>query len=135
MKFKGYELIKDINVLAIGTIIKSEDGKIYILNKKEDGTRTFSRKDRTNRRFCCYTSLQKEYEILEDTTEEIKEITINGRDVKYGIMYNWLGNCSIHEEKICSAIDTLAMKYNELVRAVNKLNKQDTSKETNCMTD
>ena len=74
MKFKGYELIKDINVLAIGTIIKSEDGKIYILNKKEDGTRTFSRKDGTNRRFCCYTSLQKEYEILEDKTEEIKAI-------------------------------------------------------------
>lgn len=76
------------------------------------------------------------FEILEDKTEEIKEITINGRDVKYGSMYNWLGNCSIHEEKICSAIDTLAMKYNELVRAYNSLIKQqDTSKETNCMSE
>ncbi len=26
-------------------------------------------------------------------------------------------------------------KFNELVRVVNKLNKQDTVKETNCMTD
>ena len=118
MKFKGYELIKDINVLAIGTIIKSEDGKIYILNKKEDGTRTFSRKDGTNRRFCCYTSLQKEYEILEDKTEEIEELHLEK---------DYIINNSFDLE--------IQNKINELVRVVNKINKQDTSKETNCMTD
>lgn len=120
MKFKGYELIKDINVLAIGTIIKSEDGKIYILNKKEDGTRTFSRKDGTNRRFCCYTSLQKEYEILEDKTEEIEEIKTKG-------VFDYGELLGLYE-----------LKINELARAINQIKKDMqvyTSKETNCMSE
>lgn len=76
-----------------------------------------------------------DFRILEDKTKEIEEMTLNGRDIRFGSMRNWLGNCSLQEEKISSAIDSIGIKINELVRAYNSLIKQDTSKETNCMTD
>lgn len=63
-------------------------------------------------------------------------MTLNGRDIRFGSMRNWLGNCSLQEEKISSAIDSIGIKINELVRAVNKLNEPiNTSKETNCMSE
>lgn len=52
--------------------------------------------------------------------------------------YNWI-LCKKHIEKdyiINNSFDLeIQNKINELVRVVNKINKQDTSKETNCMTD
>lgn len=62
-----------------------------------------------------------DFEILEDKTEEIEEIE-ELYELTHIDDYNEEGNC-------------LRMKINELVRAVNKLNKQDTSKETNCMSE
>lgn len=56
-----------------------------------------------------------DFEILEDKTEEIEE---------YKTTYT----------ERCIDIE-VRDKLNEVIRAVNKLNKQDTSKETNCMTD
>lgn len=59
--------------------------------------------------------IECEVEILEDKTEEIEE---------YKTTYT----------ERCIDIE-VRDKLNEVIRAVNKLNKQDTSKETNCMTD
>lgn len=58
--------------------------------------------------------LSSDIQILEDETNEIEEITYITSD---------------ENTMIC------IQKINELVKAINKLNKQDTAKETNCMTD
>lgn len=137
MKIKGIELMQMIadGKIKDGTRIIHDDEE-YLYDKRFNTLGIVGGHEDITEMLTFNELLNDDFEILEDKTEEIKEITINGRDVKYGSMYNWLGNCSIHEEKICSAIDTLAMKYNELVRAYNSLIKQqDTSKETNCMSD
>ena len=69
------------------------------------------------------------FEILEDKTEEIEEIDtlysmLDFTDIKY-----CKGEIDFNFKEIQD-------KINELVKAVNRLNKPiDTSKETNCMTD
>ena len=81
--------------------------------------------------------LSDNIEILEDTTEEIKEIEyyeINGvgdEHDKYVLSDNQKYICGAYNDPELVTI----RKINELVRAVNKLNKQDTSKETNCMSE
>ena len=61
-----------------------------------------------------FQHLNDEVEILDNETNEIEEITYITSD---------------ENTMIC------IQKINELVKAINKLNKQDTSKETNCMSD
>ena len=60
------------------------------------------------------TCLNDEVEILDNETNDIEEITYITSD---------------ENTMIC------IQKINELVKAINKLNNQDTSKETNCMSD
>lgn len=60
--------------------------------------------------------LNYSFEKLEDKTEEIEELDMT---------------CTYHNIDHTEIMN----KINELVRAVNKLNKQDTSKETNCMSE
>ena len=62
-----------------------------------------------------FQHLNDEVEILDNKTDEIEEYT-----TKY-------------TERIIDK--EVRLKINELVKAINKLNKQDTAKETNCMTD
>lgn len=61
------------------------------------------------------TILTSDFEILEDKTDEIEE---------YHTKYS----------ERCIDIE-VRKKLNEIIRAVNKLNKQDTSKDENCMTE
>ena len=70
--------------------------------------------------------LNYEVEILEDKTEEIEEIQA---DDNYYI-HTELGSFKGRKMDIA-----FVNKFNELTKIVNKLNKQDTSKETNCMSD
>ena len=61
------------------------------------------------------SQMYDEVEILEDETDEIEELP--------------------RSDSYVTQIEDNRNKINELVRAVNKLNKQDVSKEINCMTD
>lgn len=134
MKVKGIELFKMIKSGEIKNdtrikVIYGSYNLIYIF-------RNYCLYDQNNKEMRVSVLLsEKDFEILEDKTEEIEEMTLNGRDIRFGSMRNWLGNCSLQEEKISSAIDSIGIKINELVRAYNSLIKQDTSKETNCMSD
>lgn len=71
-----------------------------------------------------YETLNDEVEILEDNIEKIEEMLINGRDIEFGSMSKWLGNTSLHEEKISSTIDCIGIKLNEVIRVVNELRKE-----------
>lgn len=70
--------------------------------------------------------LDLDFEILEDKTEEIEEFEVDDNYYIHTELGNFKG----------TRIDiAFVNKFNELTKIVNKLNKQDTSKETNCMTD
>lgn len=67
--------------------------------------------------------LNKKIEIIEED-KEIKELSLNGKIIDYGSMSKWLDFASNNEQKICSAIDVIGIKINELIREVNKLKKE-----------
>lgn len=120
MKVKGIELFKMISnrELKQGTKIKF-DNMIFLYDYPNlsgiyrIGTDTSARNNLFY--FLDCSNISKDFEILEDKTEEIEE---------YKTKYT--ERCIDKEVR---------EKLNEVIRAVNKLNKQDTSKETNCMTD
>lgn len=85
----------------------SYPGEIWVLNEESECS--------FNYKIDHMRILNYEVEILEDKTEEIEE---------YKTTYT----------ERCIDIE-VREKLNEVIRAVNKLNKRDTSKETNCMTD
>lgn len=129
-KVKGIELMQMIidGRIQEETEIKCTDGYngIYVFKNKElkhkvSNVTIFNR-------YPLKSFLNTYFEILENDTEKIKEIGTNSLfTMKYSDEFtekaqNW--NFRILKNKI-----------NELVRAVNKLNKRDTSKETNCITD
>ena len=106
MKVKGIELMK---MIVDGKIKK--DTKFGVLNKRGmTYTVNATIDDVTMREL-----LDLDFEILEDKTEEIEEIQ--------------------RSDSYVDQINNNRNKINELVRAYNSLIKQDTSKETNCMTD
>ena len=117
MKVKGIEIMQMIidGRIQEETEIKCTDGYIgiYVFKNKElkhkvSNVTIFNR-------YSLKSFLNTYFEILEDKTEEIEEINYKTSDAN---------------TMIC--ID----KINELVKAVNKLNKPiDTSKETNCISD
>ena len=117
MKFKGCDLLKDINKLDLGTIIESSEGERYILKEdKINNVRTFSRVNKKDTRFCTYPMLQKEYEISKKENKKIEEYKTN------------------YTER-CIDVE-VRNKLNEVIRAVNKLNEQiKNNKDTNYMTD
>ena len=115
MKVKGIELFKMIKSGEIKNdtrikVIYGNYNPIYIF-------RNYCLYDQNNKEMGVSVLLsEKDFEILEDKTEEIKELISNYTMSVYDVM--------------------VKDKINELVKAVNKLNKPiDTSKETNCMTD
>ena len=84
-----------------------------------------------------FQHLNDEVEILDNEIEELTEIEyheINGVGDEHDQYV-----LSDNQKYICEAYDDVELvvirKINELVKAINKLNKQDTSKETNCMSD
>ena len=72
-----------------------------------------------------------DFEILEDKTEEIEEVDTTTENTLF-TMECFIG---IPEKAQDWNFNILKDKINELVRAYNSLIKQDTSKETNCMSD
>ena len=104
------DIISKINEFKLGTKIRSERGDIYILSQAEgEGKqRKFSRWDGTKLRFMTYENIGRKFEILEDNTEQIEELlTI--------------------EDYECDKTDIRLNrdKINELVKAVNKLRKEN----------
>ena len=128
MKVKGIELMK---MIADGRIqeeteIKCTDGYIgiYVFKNKElkhkvSNVTIFNR-------YSLKSFLNTYFEILEDKTEEIEEIEVD----RNNFIHTELGSFKGRKMDIA-----FVNKFNELTKIVNKQNKQDTSKETNCMTD
>ena len=105
MKVKGIELFK---MIADGKV--NQNTRVSVDNYI-DCSLDFVFEDGRN----IFKWLDEYFEILEDKTEEIEE---------YKTTYT----------ERCIDIE-VRDKLNEVIRAVNKLNKQDTYKETNCITD
>ena len=103
------DIIAHIDKFELGTKIRSERGDVYNLSQAEgEGKqRKFSRWNGTKLRFMTYDNIGKKFEILEDNTEEIKELEKIENGNVY--TYNWI---------------EVANKVNELVKAVNKM-KED----------
>ncbi len=104
------DIISKINEFKLGTKIRSERGDVYNLSQAEGigKQRKFSRWNGTKLRFMTYENIGKKFEILEDNTEEIEELlTI--------------------EDYECDKTDIRLNrnKINELVKAVNKLRKEN----------
>ena len=102
------DIIAHIDKFELGTKIKSERGDIYNLSQAEGEGRKFSRWNGTKLRFMTYENIGKKFEILEDNTEQIEELlTI--------------------EDYECDKTDIRLNrdKINELVKAVNKLRKEN----------
>lgn len=118
MIIKGIELMQMIadGKIKDGTKINRID--YYDIHKYvfKNGDLYFNGTSDTLRNFFkIKTILEQDFEILEDKTEEIEE---------YKTTYT----------ERCIDIE-VREKLNEVIRAVNKLNKRDTSKETNCMSE
>lgn len=104
------DIIAHIDKFELGTKIKSERGDVYNLSQAEGigKQRKFSRWNGTKLRFMTYENIGKKFEILEDNTEQIEELlTI--------------------EDYECDKTDIRLNrdKINELVKAVNKLRKEN----------
>lgn len=104
---KGYELLKEMPNMKIGTKIRRiEDGQAYKLEKVEcSKERKFSRVGNKKgiERFMTYKNMHRDFEVIEEN-KEIEELD---------------------EMQIINARPEInATKINELVRAVNKLNKE-----------
>lgn len=64
------------------------------------------------------------FEIVEEE-KEIEKLTLKGKEIGYGVMSEWLDfTPNNNEQKICSAIESIGIKVNELVREVKKLKKE-----------
>ena len=104
---KGYELLKEMPNMKIGTKIRRiEDGQVYKLEKAEcTRERKFSRigNKKGIERFITYKNMHRDFEVIEEN-KEIEELD---------------------EMQIINARPEInAKKINEIVRAVNKINKE-----------
>lgn len=119
MIFKGYEIIKDINILPIGTQIKSTCGAIYILTlKSDDKTRTFKRINKNQSRFCTYKMLSEEYEIIENKKKDISLLPHVLRDELF------IDNEKIDNEQLMYILNEIIEKENKLIQIVNKIKQE-----------
>ena len=118
---KIIEVINKIKQMPIGTIIECKKIKAkYELVKDNTGKNKHFRRIKEGKSIPRFTGLiysDLDFEILEDKTEEIEECVIRHY------------NTPVKKEKY------IEEKMNEIIKAINKLNKQDTSKETNCMSE
>ena len=78
-----------------------------------------------------YAWLNLEVEILpnkEDEFIDIEEITLKGEKISFGSMVSWLIDTTKNEEKIGSAIDSLGITINDLIKnqkkIINKLKEE-----------
>lgn len=114
---KGYELLKEMPNMEIGTKIRRiEDGQVYKLEKVEcTKERKFSRVGNKKgiERFITYKNMHRDFEIIEENKEieELNKISYN--EFKYTDNKHRFDLTNIEYDKI-----------NELIRAVNKLNRE-----------
>ena len=99
-----------------GTYIKyydriwENDEKLYvclknIINKLDEGA----------------IELNDQVKILEEDKSIIEKITLKGEDIRFGIMSEWLEfNPNENEQKICSAIESIGIKLNEVISYINR---------------
>ena len=108
---KGYELIKEMPNMELGTKIRRiKDGQIYKLEKVEcKKERKFSRVGNKKgiERFMTYENMHRDFEVIEEN-KEIEKLEISE------------SNTEIIDDFVIKNRE----KINELVRAVNKLNKE-----------
>ena len=114
-----------------GFEIKCTDGYdgIYVFRKEE----LKSKKGSTTifNRYTLQVFLNVYFEILEYTTEEIEELDTTAENTLFTMEYY----TGIPEKAQDWNFNILKNKIIEITRTVNKLNKQDTYKAENCMTD
>lgn len=120
---KGYELIKEMPNMKLGTKIRRiKDGQMYKLQKVEcKKERKFSRVGNKKgiERFMTYENMHKDFEVIEEN-KEIKELNkISYNEFKYTDTKHRFDLTNIEYDKI-----------NELVREVNKIKKQLEEQET-----
>lgn len=110
------EIIASIEQFDLGTKIRSNTGDIYNLSQAEgEGKqRKFSRWDGTKLRFLTYGNIDKKFEILEDNTEEIEELSTYRDIEEFGELDKRCINQNAKE---------FFNKINELVKAVNSIRK------------
>ena len=104
---KGYELLKEMPNMKIGTKIRRiEDGQVYKLEKVEcTKERKFSRigNKKGIERFITYKNMHRDFEVIEEN-KEIEELEISEKDRKFHSDY----------------INSIADKLNEVVNKINK---------------
>ena len=113
---KGYELIKVMPNMKLGTKIRRiNDGQIYKLEKVEcTKERKFSRigNKKAVERFMTYKNMHRDFEVIEEN-KEIEELN----DTNY--------NCEEMSIEETNCYNNLTRtKLNEVIRAVNKINKK-----------
>ena len=68
--------------------------------------------------------LNDKVEIIEDAqhgeNNKIKKVTLLGEVVGLGSMIGWLENSTENETKLCSAIEAIGIKLNEIIDKVNE---------------
>ena len=112
------EIIASIEQFDLGTKIRSNTGDIYNLSQAEgEGKqRKFSRWDGTKLRFMTYENIGKKFEILEDNTEEIEELSTYRTFAEYD---------ELAKKCINMNAEQFFYKINELVKAVNEIRKEN----------
>lgn len=104
---KGYELLKEIPNMKIGTKIRRiEDGQVYKLEKVEyTKERKFSRVGNKKgiERFITYKNMHRDFEVIKEN-KEIEELEISEKDRNFHSDY----------------INNIADKLNEVIRKINK---------------
>lgn len=60
--------------------------------------------------------------IIEEKPEKIEKLTLNGKTIGFGIMKEWMDfTPNDNEQKICSAIESVGINQNKIIKAVNYL--------------
>lgn len=108
----------------------ADNGDVYRYIFEDDRIRLYDGTDIFKIMPLC-SMLSYHFEILEDTTEEIEELDTTAENTLF-TMECYTG---IPEKAQDWNFNILKNKIIEITRTVNKLNKQDTYKAENCMTD
>ena len=94
--------------------------KRYYLNYEGEYVRIDEELIYLSKEYNILTCLNEEVVIIEEVEdkeyEDIEELTINGKEVSYGAMNEWLCLATNNEKKICSAIEGMAITINKLIK-------------------
>lgn len=65
--------------------------------------------------------LEDKLEILEEDKSIIEKLKLRNKDITFGLMNEWLNfTPNQNEQKICSAIESIGIKINEIIDYINK---------------